>query len=123
MNSPETPNSWRMIAGVVPSTFTCMGNKQWVGAGGSWGYIAGTGGKCCNTPLSTNFGETWGGKGDVIGVRLDFATGHLEFLKNGVSQGVAYNNVRGPVHAAVSLTASGSAVRLKLKSSASSLSP
>ena len=43
-----------MIVGCVPATFTCTGTKQWVGAGESWGYIAGTGGKCFNVPKSND---------------------------------------------------------------------
>lgn len=50
VDCPKTNNSWQVIVGVVPATFTCVGNKQWVGAGESWGYIAGTGGKCFNQP-------------------------------------------------------------------------
>ena len=110
--SPKTPNSWRMIAGVVPASFTCTGSKQWVGAGGSWGYIGGTGGKCFNEPKSRPYGETWGEVGDVILVRLDLDKGTVEFVKNGVSQGVAFDGLQGPLYAAFSATATGASVRL-----------
>ena len=50
VDCPKTNNSWQVIVGVVPPTFTCSGTKQWVGAGDSWGYIGGTGGKCFNVP-------------------------------------------------------------------------
>ena len=36
----------RFIIGVIPASLDCTGSKQWVGTNGSWGYIAGTGGKC-----------------------------------------------------------------------------
>ena len=36
VDCPKTNNSWQIIVGVVPVTFTCSGNKQWVGAGESW---------------------------------------------------------------------------------------
>jgi len=112
--SPKTPNSWMMIVGVVPTTFTCSGSKQWVGAGESWGYIAGTGGKCFNVPRSTPYGETYGLVGDVIRCTMDFEQSTVEFFKNGVSQGVAFRNLKGPSHAAISLTATGSQAKLRL---------
>jgi hypothetical protein len=112
LGSPASPNSWRLIVGVVPASFTCTGNKQWVGASESWGYIAGTGGKCFNQPKSILYGESFGSVGDRITVRMDWSKGTIEFLKNGKSQGIAFNNLVGPVHAAVSLTATGAAARL-----------
>jgi len=111
--SPKTPNSWMMIVGAVPPTFTCSGSKQWVGAGESWGYIAGTGGKCFNVPRTTAYGETYGSVGDVIRCTLDFEQSTIEFFKNGVSQGVAFRNLKGPVYAGVSLTATGAQAKLR----------
>ena len=117
LEAPATPNSWQMIVGVVPAAFTCQGNKQWVGAAGSWGYIAGTGGKCYGEPKSRAYGEQWGRQGDVIHCRVDLDAGSIEFSKNGVSQGVAFSEgVVPPVYAAVSLTATGAAVRLTIES-------
>jgi hypothetical protein len=110
VESPPTPNNWRFIVGVVPPSFPLT----WVGAAESWGYIGGTGGKCFNVGTSTPYGDTYGAKGDVIRVTLDFDAKTIEFAKNGVSQGVAFNNLTGPVFAAVSLTATNSAVRLIL---------
>ena len=114
VDAPKTPNSWVMVAGVVPASFTCTGSKQWVGAGGSWGYIAGTGGKCYSEPKSRPYGEVWGKVGDVILVRLDLDAGTVEFVRNGVSQGVAFDGLQAPLYAAVSLTATGSAVKLTI---------
>ena len=117
--APHTPNSWQAIVGVVPAALTCGGSKQWVGAGGSWGYIGGTGGKCWTEPKSKEYGEAWGAVGDVIECRLhvDVAgVGALEFVKNGRSQGIAFQGISMPVHAAVSLTATGSSVRLTMLS-------
>ena len=113
--SPKTPNSWRMIVGVVPASFTCTGSKQWVGAGGSWGYIGGTGGKCYNEPKTKPYGDVWGEVGDVVQVRLDLDKGTVEFVKNGVSQGVAFDGVQGPLYAAFSATATGASVRLGIE--------
>ena len=61
--------------------FSCSGKKA--GQGSGW------------IPYQAAFGE-----GDVIGLTVDFANpsaGVLEFSKNGVNLGVAFNNVVGPV--------------------------
>jgi len=42
-------------------------------------------------------------RGDIIGVIVDLNTGRLEFTRNGVSLGIAYENVKGPVQPCVSL--------------------
>lgn len=42
-------------------------------------------------------------QGDVIGVRLDLDKKTIEFFINGVSQGVAFKNVQGPVRPAISI--------------------
>jgi len=76
---------WRFIIGVIPASFP-VGGKEWVGAHSSWGYIAGTGGKCHQVAKSLPYGEPYGG-GDVIGISLDFDRATIEFFKNGVSQG------------------------------------
>ena len=115
LEAPKTPNSWVMIVGVVPASFTCTGSKQWVGAGGSWGYIAGTGGRCFTEPKSRPYGEAWGKVGDVVQVKVDLDAGTVEFVKNGVSQGVAFDGLQAPLYAAVSLTATGAAVKLTME--------
>lgn len=55
----------------------------------SWVYLASNGNKVHNG-TSSAYGATLAA-GDVVGVKLDVTTGTLEFLKNNVSQGVAYN--------------------------------
>ncbi len=50
----------------------------------------------------------------MITVVLNFDKQTIEFLKNGVSQGVAFSNLQGVVYAAASLTATGSQVRALL---------
>jgi len=115
IDMPKTNNSWQVIVGVVPTTFTCNGAKQWVGAGESWGYIGGTGGKCFNVPKSTDYGQKFGRSGDVIMVQLDFDKHTIEFFINGVYMGVAFNNLQGTVYPAVSITATGATVRLRIQ--------
>lgn len=112
LKNPPTPNRWQLIVGVAPQNFAVIsGGRQWVGAAESWGYIAGTGGKCANEPKSVPYGAAYGA-GDVIGVQLDFSAGTIEFFKNQISQGIAFENLKGPVVAAVSLTAAGASVML-----------
>lgn len=114
LEAPPTPNSWKIIVGVVPASFTCIGSKQWVGAGESFGYIGGMGGICYNKPQSAPYGEKYGKSGDIITVVLDFPSRTIEFYKNGTSQGIAFRNLKGECYAAVSLTASGASARLKV---------
>jgi hypothetical protein len=42
-------------------------------------------------------------KDDVIGLVVDLNTGCLEFTRNGLSLGIAYENVKGPVSPCISL--------------------
>lgn len=114
VNSPPTNNSWTCIVGIVPPEFICKGDKQWVGASG-WGYIGGTGGICCREPKSNPYGERFDSPGTRIKVKLNFPNRTVEFFKNGVSQGIAFTNLPpGPVHAAVSLTATDASARLSI---------
>ena len=56
-----------------------------------------------------NYGPTFT-SGDVIGVVLDFPSKTISFQKNKQDLGVAFNDLVGPVHIAVSMTAKGSTV-------------
>ena len=44
-----------------------------------------------------------GKKGETLGLKVDLNTGRLEFTRNGVSLGLAYDNVTGPICPCVSL--------------------
>jgi hypothetical protein len=102
-NDPPTVNTWRLCIGVIPADFQNDKSRIWVGAQNSWAYIAGTGGKSFNSGQSVAYGEPYE-QGDVIGVLMNFDDGTLEFFRNGISQGIAFSNLVGPVHAAVSMT-------------------
>lgn len=68
----------------------------------SYGYYGRYGTKYHLANNYTEYGQTYG-VGDTIGVALDLDNHTLEFFKNGVSQGVAYNNLpEGTVYAASS---------------------
>jgi hypothetical protein len=75
----------------------CVGGSQ-----GGWAYISGTGEKY-KLAKHESYGESFGA-GDIIAIEFDLSTGELEFKRNGVSQGTAFNDVRGPVSVAVSFT-------------------
>ena len=108
---PPSTNNWRSIVGVTPENVDCSGRKQWVGTDGSWGYISSSGGKCHQLAKSETYGAPYG-EGDVVGVIMDFSHRMLTFFKNGVSQGVAFTNLVGPVHIAASLTSTDSVLEL-----------
>ena len=42
-------------------------------------------------------------KGDIIGVVVDLNSGRLEFTRNGLSIGIAFENIKGPVSPCISL--------------------
>ena len=42
-------------------------------------------------------------EGDLIGLIVDLNTGRLEFTRNGLSLGIAYENVKGPISPCISL--------------------
>ncbi|MFJ7982417.1 SPRY domain-containing protein [Lysinibacillus xylanilyticus] len=50
-------------------------------------------GRKFNNNVGSNYGSTYG-TNDVIGVLVDFDRGTLTFYKNGISQGVAYDNIK-----------------------------
>ena len=68
---PETTNTWKVCVGIVPMAFQSSQDRHWVGAQHSWGYIAGTGGKCYNSGKSLSYGDPYG-EGDVVGVLVNF---------------------------------------------------
>lgn len=103
----EVENSWSLSIGIskVSEHFT-PGRSC-----GGWGYISnGSKNHAWNHEIY-QYGEKYG-EGDVITCILKFQKkeeeeeskkliGTLEFLKNGKSMGIAFNNVIGPVVAAV----------------------
>lgn len=42
-------------------------------------------------------------KDDIVGLVVDLNTGQLEFTRNGLSLGIAFENVKGPISPCVSL--------------------
>ena len=55
-------------------------------------------------------------KNDIIGCEFDFDTKEIEFFKNGVSQGVAFTNLRRFVCPAVSVFIPGTKISIPIRS-------
>jgi len=113
-----TSNSWKFMVGIAPEDFACNGSRQWLGSQKSYAYIGGTGGKCYDNPKSIAYGSKWGSKvGDVVTVKANLQKKWIEFVLNGKSQGRAFDNFHAnkAVFAAVSITATGSRLRLMEK--------
>lgn len=87
----------------------CVGFSR-VGTSNSWGYISGTGGKCHGTAASAVYGTKYG-HNDIVTVVLDFDSKSISFFRNDEFQGIAFNDLVGPVHVAASLTATQSALQ------------
>ncbi len=112
----NTSNSWKFMVGIAPDEFTCNGSRQWLGSQKSYAYIGGTGGKCFDNTKSISYGNKWGTKiGDSITVISNQQRKTIEFILNGKSQGIAFNNYNTNnrnMFAAASITATGSRLRL-----------
>jgi len=119
INSAATSNSWKIVLGMVPPTFGPTSDYKCVGgAAGGWGYVAATGKKYAKNHgiQESSYGASYS-TGDEIKMVMELdpagsATGTLECFKNGVSQGIMASNLRGPVHAAMCATASGTSLEL-----------
>ena len=65
----------------------------------------GLGAKCHNSSRAVRYGERYGAD-DSITIAIDFDEHMLEFERNGISQGLAYDDVlQSPLYLAVSMTA------------------
>lgn len=79
---------------------------------GGWGYISDARKYCAGA--ATAYGTVYGAD-DVLGVLVDFTTGSITFVKNGVSQGVAYaTGVAGNLYPAISCYVGYGAVSLNM---------
>jgi len=77
----------------------------------SWGYLSN--GQKYNAGIAQAYGDRYS-DGDVITIELEFGSKQITFYKNGKSQGVAFQNLSGPVFPAVSSHAEvGNSFRLK----------
>mmetsp|Transcript_40442 Transcript_40442/g.61691 ORF Transcript_40442/g.61691 Transcript_40442/m.61691 type:complete len:207 (+) Transcript_40442:789-1409(+) len=110
LNMWASSNSWQIIVGVaqlqpglsadqVKSVFNLSNH---LGASPKeWGMMCLSGQKI-HKNIIENY-ATSSRRGDIIGVIVDLNTGRLEFTRNGISLGIAYENVKGPISPCVSL--------------------
>eukprot|EP01111_Echinosteliopsis_oligospora_P013558 TRINITY_DN4890_c0_g1_i1.p1 TRINITY_DN4890_c0_g1~~TRINITY_DN4890_c0_g1_i1.p1 ORF type:complete len:310 (+),score=54.09 TRINITY_DN4890_c0_g1_i1:35-931(+) len=99
---------FHVVIGAIPSSFNYW--HTYLSCNGGWGYLA-DGRKSHNS----GNGEAYGSKyveGDIIGVLVDMNAHSITFFRNGVSQGVAFNNVYGVVYPGVSLLTGGQRVSM-----------
>jgi len=96
-------HSQSLNIGVVPSYFDGWSSSFMIGYPGhapGWAFACGGSQKMHGTQLS------YGGRvtsGDKVKVRVNLDKKDIEFYINGVSQGIAYTDVTGPVRPAMSL--------------------
>jgi len=97
-------NTWGLGVGV--SLFSSQISNRLVILDRSWVYIGLNGHKenCCGTGHA--YGHSYG-SGDIVTMNIDIDKGILEFLTNGVHQGIAYTNVIGPLYPFVGLSGVG----------------
>jgi len=105
-----SPNQtgFHVVIGVVPANFNYW--HTYLTSNGGWGYLA-DGRKAHNS----GNGEMYGMKyvqGERVGVLVDLTKHTVAFYLNGISQGIAFNNVVGPVYPGVSLLTGGQRVLL-----------
>jgi len=99
----------RLLLGVINSSHTI---DNYVGYNSyGRGYYSLNGNKYAGS--YTGYGEAYV-IGDIVGVALDMDMGTIEFFKNGVSQGVAYNNLLslGEVYPTLSAAVSGASASI-----------
>ena len=100
MNIAATSNSWQIIVGLAGAQSAFNGH---LGSDrNEWGLACYSGQKISDRDQREDF-ATPSKRGDKITARVDLKARTLEFLRNGVSLGVAYTDVRPPVIPAVSL--------------------
>jgi len=110
INDTKTTNTWKFIVGVVPAKFDPR-KTAWLGSQNSWGYIAGSGCKCHQNGKAVNYGVAYGSN-DVVKCEVNFDNSTVEYYVNGKTQGVAFDNLSGPIKPAVSLCGRGACLRI-----------
>ena len=110
LNMLASSNSWQIIVGVAQiqtglTTSQISQNSNLSTHLGStpkeWGIMCLSGQKIHKNMVETY--TTSSRRGDIIGLIVDLNTGRLEFMRNGLSLGIAYENVKGPISPCVSL--------------------
>jgi len=96
LNEYDTTNSWNVVLGVVPDTFTefdltrVCGHQSTAG----WTFICGNSKTLyLSDPKSYTSSNTTIQKGETVGVQVDMDKGEISFIHNGKNLGVAFKNL------------------------------
>lgn len=94
-----TANSTQYTTVAVMNGTDSVASGTFPGAGPGGYMYYGLSGTKYNNGGSTSYGASFA-ISDIIGVKLDMTAGTIEFLKNNVSQGVAFTGLSGTMYAA-----------------------
>ncbi|EGC38162.1 hypothetical protein DICPUDRAFT_91478 [Dictyostelium purpureum] len=97
---------FHLVVGVVPESFVIW--QTYLTSNGGWGYLA-DGRKANNSGNGVTYAQSFC-QGSTIGVLVDMNQKTISYFHNGVYQGVAFNNIDGPVYPGVSLLTGGQSV-------------
>jgi len=104
LNSTDQ-NGWKICVGIFNSPKIQAGN--WGRFKNSWGYVLGTGQKAGTE--SHPYGEIYKA-GDII--TIEYNAGKITFFKNDVSQGEAFNGIRGPFYLGAAISDTGHIIEI-----------
>jgi len=99
---------FHVVIGIVPACFNYL--HTYLTSNGGWCYLA-DGRKAYNCGNCVVYGMRYA-QGERVGVLVDLNKHTVSFYLNGVSQGVAFTNVFGPVFPGVSMLTGGQRVIL-----------
>lgn len=88
--SSSRPSDNAFCVGINEANLTFINNYMYGYSPKEYAYISHTGQKS-NNYVREVYGSSYS-VGDVVGIAIDLNNKKLEFYKNGVSQGIAYNN-------------------------------
>lgn len=100
--------------GVIKYSFRNKKDISYVGSFASWGYYSGKG-KYSSYSQDTHYGQPYK-TGDTIGVLINTKNRTLEYFLNGVSLGIAWNDLTFPVHPVISTKSDESSFKLNIPS-------
>lgn len=99
------PNGWKICLGIYNSKSFQAGN--WGRYKNAWGYVLGNGNKAGTETVA--YGQPFG-YNDIV--TIEYNQGKISFFKNGASQGLAFQDVKGPFYLAVGLSDTGHSIEI-----------
>ena len=109
----EFTSNFNIIIGVVPSKYIPKSGSYIGDVDGGWGYcLVGTKHNSDNQLWVGNYTKTVVKKNDIIKCEIDYNNKTIQFYINGISQGIAFNDLNGYVKPAVSFYGNNDSVQL-----------